>query len=125
MDLNCGSAYAALPKALERGLTTQGTIDRALERTFEVRKRLGDAFIEVLLSLSIPYTAYILAESIHLSGVLAVVAAGVMRGRYTPEIVSAEMRILARSVWNIMVFLLNSLIFMLIGMALSDVVGRI
>ena len=90
-----------------------------------VHKRMGDAFVEVLLSLSIPYTAYILAESVHLSGVLAVVAAGVMRGRYTPEIVSAEMRILARSVWNIMVFLLNSLIFMLIGMALSDVVGRI
>ncbi|MEH3040165.1 MAG: glycoside hydrolase family 3 C-terminal domain-containing protein [Sphingomonas paucimobilis] len=44
MDLNCGSAYAALPKALERGLTTQGTIDRALTRTFEARKRLGDAF---------------------------------------------------------------------------------
>ena len=90
-----------------------------------VHKCLGDAFIEVLLSLSIPYAAYILAESLHLSGVLAVVAAGVMRGRYTPEIVSAEMRILARSVWNILVFLLNSLIFILIGMALSGVAGRI
>ncbi len=90
-----------------------------------VHRYLGDAFIEVLLSLSIPYTAYILAESIHASGVLAVVAAGVMRGRYTPEIVSAEMRILARSVWNILVFLLNSLIFMLIGIELSHVLERL
>lgn len=90
-----------------------------------VHKYMGDAFIEVLLSLSIPYTAYILAESVHASGVLAVVAAGVMRGRYTPEIVSAEMRILARSVWNILVFLLNSLIFMLIGMELSNVLERL
>jgi CPA1 family monovalent cation:H+ antiporter len=90
-----------------------------------VHKYMGDPFVEVLLSLSIPYTAYILAESVHLSGVLAVVAAGMMRGRYTPEIVSAEMRILARSVWNILVFLLNSLIFMLIGMELSRVLERL
>ena len=44
---------------------------------------------------------------------------GMVRGRYSPEIVSAEMRILARSMWNMLVFLLNSLVFMLIGMQLS------
>jgi len=90
-----------------------------------VHKRLGDPFIEVLTSLTIPYTTYIVAESFHVSGVLAVVAAGLVRGRYTPEIVSAEMRILARSVWNILVFVLNSLIFMLIGIAMSDVVEKL
>ncbi|MCE9640051.1 MAG: cation:proton antiporter, partial [Betaproteobacteria bacterium] len=57
--------------------------------------------------------------------VLAVVAAGMVRGRYAPEIVSAEMRIIARSVWNMLVFLLNSLIFMLIGIQLSEVVARL
>ena len=82
-----------------------------------VHRHLGDAFIEVLASLAVPYVAYVLAESLHCSGVLAVVAAGLVRGRYAPEIVSAEMRILARSVWNILVFMLNSLIFILIGMA--------
>jgi CPA1 family monovalent cation:H+ antiporter len=86
---------------------------------------LGDAFIEVLMSMAVPYVAYILAESIHTSGVLAVVAAGLFRGRFSPKIVSAEMRILARSVWNILVFLLNSLIFMLIGMSLSQIVERL
>ncbi len=90
-----------------------------------IHRHLGDAFIEVMTSLSIPYVAYILAESMHVSGVLAVVAAGLVRGRYSPEIVSAEMRILARSVWNILVFLLNSLIFILIGMQLSSVVARL
>jgi CPA1 family monovalent cation:H+ antiporter len=79
----------------------------------------------VLVSLSIPYTLYVLAESVHCSGVLAVVAAGILRARYTPVIVSAEMRILARSVWNILVFMLNSLIFILIGMALSGVMSRL
>jgi CPA1 family monovalent cation:H+ antiporter len=86
---------------------------------------LGDPFIEVLLSLSVPYAAYVLAEGLQLSGVLAVVAAGLLRGRYSPAMVSAEMRILARSVWNILVFILNSLIFILIGLQLSGVIGRL
>jgi CPA1 family monovalent cation:H+ antiporter len=57
--------------------------------------------------------------------VLAVVAAGLVRGRYSPELVSAEMRIIARSVWNLLVFLLNSLIFILIGMQISDVTATL
>jgi NhaP-type Na+/H+ or K+/H+ antiporter len=73
----------------------------------------------------VPYLAYVLAEAVHCSGVLAVVAAGLLRGRYSPEIVSAEMRILARSMWNILVFMLNSLVFILIGLQLSGVIERL
>jgi CPA1 family monovalent cation:H+ antiporter len=76
-----------------------------------VHRRLHDPFIEVMTVLTIPYTVYIAAESLHVSGVLAVVAAGLVRGRYSPEIVSAKMRIMARSVWNVLVFMLNSLVF--------------
>jgi CPA1 family monovalent cation:H+ antiporter len=90
-----------------------------------VHKYLGDAFIEVLTTLAVPYAAYIAAESLHVSGVLAVVAAGIVRGRYSPEIVSAEMRIIARSVWNLLVFLMNSLVFILIGSQLSAIVSRL
>ena len=90
-----------------------------------LHRHIGDAFIEVLVSLSIPYICYVGAEVMHSSGVLAVVAAGLVRGRYAPAIVSAEMRILARSVWNILVFMLNSLIFMLIGMHLSVITDRL
>src|SRR5437016_1139968 len=90
-----------------------------------LHRYLGDPFIEVLLSLSGPYMAYVLAESMGASGVLAVVAAGLLRGRYSPAMVSAEMRILARSVWNILVFMLNSLIFILIGLQLSGIVARL
>jgi len=92
-----------------------------LARVFIViHRRLGDPFIEVIMALSIPYAAYIAAESFHVSGVLAVVAAGLVRGRYAPEILSAEMRIMTRSVWNVLVFVLNSLIFILIGIQMSD-----
>ena len=90
-----------------------------------VHRRLGDPFIEVIASLGTPYVAYIAAESLHVSGVLAVVAAGLVRGRYSPEIVSAEMRIMARSVWNFIVFMLNSLIFILIGIQMSDVMDNL
>jgi CPA1 family monovalent cation:H+ antiporter len=90
-----------------------------------IHKHIGDAFIEVLVSMTIPYIAYVTAESVHASGVLAVIAAGLVRGRYSPAIVSAEMRILARSVWNILVFMLNSLIFILIGLQLSNAYSRI
>jgi CPA1 family monovalent cation:H+ antiporter len=90
-----------------------------------IHRYLGDPFIEVLLSLSVPYLAYVAAESVHVSGVLAVVAAGLLRGRYSPKMVSAEMRILARSAWNILVFMLNSLIFILIGLQLSGVIARL
>jgi monovalent cation/hydrogen antiporter len=90
-----------------------------------LHRHIGDPFIEVLVSLSIPYIVYVLAESVHASGVLAAVAAGIVRGRFSPAMVSAEMRILARSVWNILVFLLNSLIFILIGLQLSNALGRL
>lgn len=90
-----------------------------------IHTRLGDPFIEVITALAVPYTAYIVAESLHVSGVLAVVAAGLVRGRYSPEIVSAEMRIMARSVWNVLVFMLNSLVFILIGIQMSDVLDSL
>jgi CPA1 family monovalent cation:H+ antiporter len=90
-----------------------------------IHRHLGDVFIEVLMTLAVPYITYILAETLLVSGVLAVVAAGLVRGRYAPEIVSAEMRIIARSVWNLLVFLLNSLVFILIGLQLSGNVERL
>ncbi|MBI3043138.1 MAG: Na+/H+ antiporter [Betaproteobacteria bacterium] len=90
-----------------------------------VHRHLGDTLIEVLTTLLVPYFVYIAAESVHASGVLAVVAAGLVRGRYSPEIVSAEMRIIARSAWNLTVFLLNSLVFILIGVQLSGIAERL
>ena len=110
------------------GLVSLGgiVVGIALAHAFlAVHRHLGDPFIEVLTSLTIPYTAYVAAESLHLSGVLAVVAAGLVRGRYSPEVVSAEMRIMARSVWNLLVFMLNSLIFMLIGIQMSAVIENL
>jgi CPA1 family monovalent cation:H+ antiporter len=90
-----------------------------------VHRHLGDVLTEVLTALLVPYVAYVFAESVHASGVLAVVAAGLVRGRHSPVIVSAQMRILTRSMWNVMVFVLSVLVFVLIGMQLSGGVARL
>ena len=90
-----------------------------------IHRHLGDVFIEVLASLLVPYVAYVGAESLHVSGVLAVVAAGLVYGRRAPVAVSAAMRILSRSMWNVIVFLLNTLVFVLMGIHLSGSVARL
>ncbi|HLA35089.1 MAG TPA: Na+/H+ antiporter [Rhodocyclaceae bacterium] len=121
-------AFSLADAGLQFSLVSLGGVGVGLALGFVfivVHKRLGDPFIEVLTSLTIPYAIYIVAESIHVSGVLAVVAAGLLRGRYSPEIVSAEMRIIARSVWNLLVFMLNSVIFILIGLQMSNVLENL
>ena len=90
-----------------------------------IHRFLGDVLIEVLTSLLVPYVTYIIAESLHVSGVLAVVAAGLVRGRHAPVIVSSEMRLLSGSMGNMMVFMLNALVFVLMGIQLSGIVDRL
>ena len=90
-----------------------------------LHRHLGDVLIEVLTALLVPYVAYLVAESLHVSGVLAVVAAGLVRGRHSPKIVSSETRIVARSIGNTIVFLLNTLVFVLMGLQVSEIVGRL
>jgi len=99
------------------GLATGG-ISIALHR------HLGDVLIEVMNSMLVPYVAYLAAESFHASGVLAVVTAGLVQGRHSPDLVSAETRIVARSIGNMLVFLLNTFVFGLMGLQLSGIVER-
>jgi CPA1 family monovalent cation:H+ antiporter len=84
---------------------------------------LDDSLIEILLSLLLPYVAYLIAEAMHISGVLAVVAAGLVRARYAPEVFSAESRIQVQAVWNTFEFLMNCIAFILIGLQLNGIIG--
>jgi len=121
-------AFSLVDATAQFALVSAGGIAVGIALAFvyiAVHKRLGDPFIEVLTVLTIPYAAYLAAEAMHVSGVLAVVAAGLVRGRYAPEIVSPEMRIMARPVWNLLVFLLNSLVFTLIGLQMSGIVDNL
>ncbi|MSO77043.1 MAG: Na+/H+ antiporter [Alphaproteobacteria bacterium] len=82
---------------------------------------IGDPLIEISLSLVLPFVAYFVAEAAGVSGVLAVVTAGLVRGWQVPEIFSARSRMQAYGVWEVVVFLVNSIVFILIGMQLEDV----
>lgn len=90
-----------------------------------LHKRLADPNMELTLSLVLPYLAYVLAETLHISSVLAVVSAGLLRGWYAPELFSPQTRIQSHTMWNHIVFLMNSLIFIFIGLSLSDVLDQL
>ena len=90
-----------------------------------IQRQIGDIFVEVLLALTLPYTAYLIAEKIGMSGVLAVVAAGLVRSRAMAGLSSPETRMVTLYVWNVIVFLCNSLIFMIIGIALPRIIEEL
>jgi monovalent cation/hydrogen antiporter len=88
-------------------------------------RRIDDAPIEIAVSILIPYAAYLTAEEIHASGVLAVVAAGLYLGRKSPQIFSAAVRLQARAVWESLTFILNGFVFVLIGLQLPAVLAGV
>jgi Na+/H+ antiporter len=81
--------------------------------------------IDVTLSLLTPFAAYVPAERIGASGVLAVVTAGVWIGHQSLGLAGPESRLRTRTFWDALNFLLNSLLFLLIGLQLPSIVGRI
>jgi CPA1 family monovalent cation:H+ antiporter len=83
--------------------------------------RLFDPPVEIALSLLIPYAAYLPAERLELSGVIAVVTAGLYVGRRSSRILASDARVLGSGVWTILIFLLNGFAFLLIGLTLPDV----
>ncbi len=87
----------------------------------EIRRRLDDVLVEITISLLTGYAAYVPAEALHVSGVLAAVTAGIVLGWRAPQISSARMRIQGYAVWETLVFLLNALLFVLIGLQLPTI----
>ena len=84
----------------------------------EVRGRLSDIPVEITISLLSGYAAYLPAERLGCSGVLAAVTAGIVIGWQAPRISTASMRLQGYAVWETLVFLLNALLFVLIGLQL-------
>jgi CPA1 family monovalent cation:H+ antiporter len=86
-----------------------------------VRKRVDDPPTQITLSLMTPFAAYLPAEALGVSGVLAVVTTGLYIGGIR-LLLSPATRLQARAVWDVIVFLLNGLIFLLIGLQLPAIV---
>lgn len=87
-----------------------------------IRRPLDDPPVEVTISLFTGYAAYFPAEALGLSGVLAAVTAGIYLGWLAPDISSARMRMQGFAVWEFVVFLINAILFFLIGLQLPNVV---
>ncbi|MDR3716381.1 MAG: Na+/H+ antiporter [Puia sp.] len=91
-----------------------------------VHKRfICDPIIEVTLTLLTPFAAYLLAEHFHGSGVLAVVSSGLFLSFNSATILTHQSRIMSYAVWDVVVYVLNSLIFILIGLQLRSIMEGI
>jgi CPA1 family monovalent cation:H+ antiporter len=88
----------------------------------QIQKRLDDPPVQTMFSLLTPYMAYFGGEMAHVSGILAVVIAGMYYGWQAPQILSGRMRLQALPVWEMVVFVLNGVLFMLIGLELPQVI---
>lgn len=91
----------------------------------QFHKRVDDAPIEITVSLLTPFAAYLLAEQVGVSGVLAVVTAGLHLGWRLPELLSFQTRLRGGPVWEMVEFLLNGFVFILIGLQLPEVLGAL
>jgi CPA1 family monovalent cation:H+ antiporter len=92
----------------------------------QLRERIaGSSVVENTISLLSPFIAYMPANALGTSGVLAVVAAGLYLGRRAPHIVSAQTRLQANGMWAIVTFLLEGLIFIFIGLELPAVIAAL
>nr|WP_269326507.1 Na+/H+ antiporter [Kineosporia mesophila] len=87
-----------------------------------VRHRVEDPVLDTTVSLLVPFIAYLGAEQLHGSGVIAVVVAGIMLGHRSIEMQSAMSRVTERVIWRTVQFMLESAVFLLIGLQLQDLV---
>jgi monovalent cation/hydrogen antiporter len=90
-----------------------------------IHRHIDDGPIEITLSIIVPYAVYLAAEAIHSSGVPAVVACGLYMSRHSSHFFSPSVRIQAWAVWNSLTFVLNGVVFMLIGLQLPFVLAGI
>jgi Na+/H+ antiporter len=89
----------------------------------EVRRRLDDPVVEIVISVVTGYVAYLPAELLDVSGVLAAVTAGLYVGWRAPELASASTRLLGFSFWEVVVYLANAVLFILVGLELQPILS--
>ncbi|MFD9818913.1 Na+/H+ antiporter [Streptomyces violascens] len=90
-----------------------------------IRQRTEDPVLETVIALVTPYAAYVLAEAAHTSGVTSVVVAGVVLGGNADRLTSAGIRLQLHAVYGTVVFLLESVVFSLIGLSLPGLIREL
>jgi monovalent cation/hydrogen antiporter len=87
----------------------------------QIRRRLDNPPIEVAIAVLSGYLAYLPADAAGVSGVLAAVTIGIYMGWYTPELTNERTRLSGDAFWEIFVFLVNALVFVLVGLQLRPI----
>jgi monovalent cation/hydrogen antiporter len=116
------SAWEAIPKFVGTGVggIAVGLLAGRVIR--EVRARIDDPPTEITISIMSGYVGYLPAEELGLSGVIAAVTIGLYMGWHTPQLTTPVMRLQGIATWEIMTFLLNAVLFLLVGLQLPNVV---
>jgi monovalent cation/hydrogen antiporter len=86
---------------------------------------IKDTMLQVVISLTLPYLAYLPAQHWGMSGVLAVVTTGLFVNRFTPTVIMPSARERATGFWVTIVFVTNAIIFVLVGMQLPSILARL
>ena len=112
------SAGGRLVLSIVGGIAVGLVVGYAIRR---VRRVLDNPPLEVTIAFLTGYFAFLPAAAIGVSGVLAVVTAGVYMGWYTPELTTVQTRLQGQGFWEVLTFLLNVLLFGLIGLQLRPI----
>jgi monovalent cation/hydrogen antiporter len=91
----------------------------------KLERWIDDAPIEIVVSVLICYAVYILAEQMHTSGVLAVIACSMLMSRENHRFMSPQVRLQFAVVWDVLTFVLNGIVFILIGLQLPLVLSQL
>ena len=92
---------------------------------FIVERIHKDGLVTISFMLLMPFVTYLIAENLHVSGVIAVVVLGLVISRFSGKIFPEQLKRQSRSIWDILIFLLNGLIFILIGLQFPYVARNI
>jgi Na+/H+ antiporter len=116
--------FSVLPAIVQFFFVSAGgvLIGLVVAALFEfVHGLLKDSELEAIWGIMLPFAAYLAADNLHTSGIMAVLAAGLFRGWHSPEVLSARARLVGFAIADVVAFGLNSLIFVLIGLQLRTV----
>ncbi|GLU57089.1 Na+/H+ antiporter [Dyadobacter frigoris] len=84
-----------------------------------------DANVDIAISIALPYLMYLSAEAVNSSGVLAVVSGGLLVAYQTHFVFSHKSRLKSASLWSSIVFILNAVVFFLIGLQLPEIIKAV
>src|SRR3954454_13343822 len=123
-----GGSFSASDAALELGGAVVGGVAVGVAVGYvliRIRRHIADTTTQLTVSLLSGYAAFVPAAALGVSGVLAVVTAGLLVGWQAPVLLGPETRLESNAMWRILIFLLNATLFMLIGLQMPVILDGV